>query len=127
MLFISGKVSLLEANDIALGDEVDKGPEDKVLLAVARDVKSVITETVNVVRKKARNEGGSGGEGGKTRGGLRERGREGKWGLLFKRKERDIGPDLLGGREGEGGVGGGARRGGKEEEKGEKKEGGSVD
>ena len=35
MLFISGKVSLLEANDIALGDEVDKGPKDKVLPAVA--------------------------------------------------------------------------------------------
>ena len=97
MLFISGKVSLLEANDIALGDEVDKGPEDKVLPAVAGDVGSVVREAVNVVRKKARNEGGSGGEGGKTRGGLRERGREGKWGLLFKRRERDIGLGPTGG------------------------------
>ena len=49
MLFISGKVSLLEANDIALGDEVDKGPEDKVLPAVAGDVGSVVREAVNVV------------------------------------------------------------------------------
>ena len=49
MLFISGKVSLLEANDIALGDEVDEGPEDKVLPAVAGDVGSVVREAVNVV------------------------------------------------------------------------------
>ena len=66
MLFISGKVSLLEANDIALGDEVDKGPEDKVLPAVAGDVGSVVREAVNFVRKKTRNEGGSGREGRKT-------------------------------------------------------------
>ena len=62
-----------------LGDEVDKGPEDKVLPSVAGDVGSVVREAVNVVRKKARNKGGSGGEGGKTRGGLRESRREGKW------------------------------------------------
>ena len=38
--FIPGKVRLLEANDITLGDEVSQGPKDEVLPAVAGDVES---------------------------------------------------------------------------------------
>ena len=76
--FIPGKVRLLEANDIALGDKVSQGPKDEVLPAVAGDVGSVVREAVKVVGKKTRNEGGGGREGRKTRRGLRGRGGEGK-------------------------------------------------
>ena len=84
-------MGLLEANDIALEDEVGKGSKDEVLPAVAGDVGSVVGEAVNVVGKKTRDEGGGGREGRKTGGRLGERGREGKWELLFKRGERNLG------------------------------------
>ena len=102
---------LLEANDIALEDEVGKGSKDEVLPAVAGDVGSVVGEAVNVVGKKTRDEGGGGREGRKTGGRRGGRGREGKWELLFKRGERNLG---LGPR-------GGTRRGRRSEERGEER------
>ena len=68
-----GEVGLLYADNITFGDKVKESGVDEGATGNPRRGSSIIRETIDIVGDDARDEGGSGNEGGEGRSDLRGR------------------------------------------------------